>query len=269
MTLAPGTQLGPYRIEEPVGAGGMGEVYRARDTRLDRTVAIKVLPSHLSTRPDLQARFDREARTISSLQHPNVCSLFDVGREGGVDFLVMEYLEGRTLADRLLEGPVPLDELIRIGAQITDALDAAHRRGITHRDLKPGNIMLTKAGVKLLDFGLAKTAEMAISPTSGTLAGPGSLTQPRQGDSLTAEGTILGTFQYMAPEQLEGRKRIRTDIFSWGPPRDGHRLQGLEGKSQASLRRHHVLETGPDLRRPTHDSRPGSGDPHLLGKGPR
>jgi serine/threonine protein kinase len=238
MSLAPGTQLGPYRIEEPVGAGGMGEVYRARDTRLDRTVAIKVLPSHLSTRPDLQARFDREARTISSLQHPNVCSLFDVGRESGVDFLVMEYLEGRTLADRLLEGPVPLDELIRMGAQITDALDAAHRRGITHRDLKPGNIMLTKSGVKLLDFGLAKTAEMGASPTSGTLAGPGSLTQPKRGDSLTAEGTILGTFQYMAPEQLEGQEAdARTDIFSLGAVlyEMATARKAFEGKSQASL----------------------------------
>jgi Tol biopolymer transport system component len=240
MPLEPGTMLGPYRIEEPVGAGGMGEVYRALDTRLDRTVAIKVLSSHLSSRPDLQSRFEREAKTISSLQHPNVCSLFDVGRENGVDFLVMEYLEGQSLAERLLQGPIPIDELLRIAVQITDALDAAHRRGIIHRDLKPGNVMLAKSGVKLLDFGLAKVAEMA-GPPPGTLVSgtmPGGLTRPTGSDSLTAEGTILGTFQYMAPEQLEGGEAdARTDIFALGALlyEMATGRKAFEGKSQASL----------------------------------
>jgi serine/threonine protein kinase len=239
MPLAPGTQLGPYRIEEAIGAGGMGEVYRARDTRLDRTVAIKILSSHLSARPDLQSRFDREARTISSLQHPHICALFDVGRENGVDFLVMEHLEGRTLADRLLDGPLPLDEVLQVGVQIADALDTAHRKGVIHRDLKPGNVMLTKTGVKLLDFGLAKTAEMA-GPAAGTLVAgslPGS-SGARDARSLTAEGTILGTFQYMAPEQLEGTEADhRTDIFALGAVlyEMATGRKAFDGKSQASL----------------------------------
>src|SRR5215470_432436 len=154
--LNPGTKLGPYEILSPLGAGGMGEVYRARDTRLDRTVAIKVLPMHLSSNPDLRARFEREAKAISALQHANICVLHDVGSESGIDFLVMEYLEGETLAARLARKPLALDESLRIAIEITGALDAAHRHGVVHRDLKPGNIMLTKSGAKLMDFGLAK-----------------------------------------------------------------------------------------------------------------
>src|SRR6266487_489844 len=160
MTLAAGTKLGPYEIQAPLGAGGMGEVYRARDTRLDRTVAVKVLPTHLSASEESRQRFEREAKTISHLSHPHICAVYDVGREGETEYLVMEYLEGETLADRLLKGPLPLEQTLRFGIQIADALDKAHRQGIVHRDLKPGNVMLTKSGVKLLDFGLAK----AIAP---------------------------------------------------------------------------------------------------------
>jgi eukaryotic-like serine/threonine-protein kinase len=155
-TLSSGTKLGPYEILAPVGAGGMGEVYRAKDTRLDRTVAIKILVAHLSSNPDLKQRFEREARTISSLSHPHICALHDIGHQDGIDYLVMEFLEGETLADRLNKGALPMDQVMRYGMQIADALDKAHRQGIVHRDLKPGNIMITKSGVKLLDFGLAK-----------------------------------------------------------------------------------------------------------------
>src|SRR5450432_1636760 len=158
MPLTPGTKLGPYEIQSPLGAGGMGEVYRARDTRLDRSVAIKVLPSHLSANPELKQRFDREAKAISALQHPNICTLHDVGSQNGVDFLVLEYLEGQTLADRLSNGPLPLDQVLRVGSEIAEALEKAHRQGIIHRDLKPANVMLTKTGAKLMDFGLAKPA---------------------------------------------------------------------------------------------------------------
>jgi serine/threonine protein kinase len=156
MALTSGTKLGPYEIQSPLGAGGMGEVYRARDTRLDRTVAIKVLPSHLSDNPELKQRFEREAKAISSLNHPNICTLHDVGSQDGVDFLVMEHLEGETLSQRMRKGPLPLDLVVKVGCEIADALDKAHRAGIVHRDLKPGNVILTKAGAKLLDFGLAK-----------------------------------------------------------------------------------------------------------------
>jgi Tol biopolymer transport system component len=184
-------------------------VYRARDTRLDRTVAIKVLSSHLSASPEVRQRFEREAKTISQLSHPHICALHDVGREGDVEYLVMEYLEGETLADRLLKGPLPLEQTLRYGVQIADALDKAHRQGIVHRDLKPGNVMLTKSGVKLLDFGLAKV----IAPASQQ----SSLTALPTQHALTQEGTILGTFQYMAPEQLEGKEAdARTDIFAFG-----------------------------------------------------
>src|SRR5512144_919226 len=187
----------------------MGEVYRARDTRLERTVAIKVLPAHLSSSPESRQRFEREARTISQLSHPHICALHDVGREGETEYLVMEYLEGETLADRLLKGPLPREQTLRFGMQIADALDKAHRQGIVHRDLKPGNVMLTKTGVKLLDFGLAK----AVAPASQQ----SSLTALPTQHALTQEGTILGTFQYMAPEQLEGREAdARTDIFALG-----------------------------------------------------
>src|SRR5467141_1329784 len=156
MPLGAGVRLGPYEITSPLGAGGMGEVYRARDTRLDRTVAIKVLPTHLAASPERRQRFEREAKAISCLSHPHICVLHDVGRHDGIDFLVMEYLEGETLADRLKKGALPLEQVLRYGVEIADALDKAHRQGIVHRDLKPGNVMLTKSGAKLLDFGLAK-----------------------------------------------------------------------------------------------------------------
>ena len=159
MPLETGTKLGPYEILAPAGAGGMGEVYRARDTRLDRTVAVKVLSTRLADRPDLQKRFEREARTISKLSHPHICALYDVGQQEGVDFLVMEYLEGETLSHRLHRGPLPPEQTLKCGIEIAEALETAHRQGIVHRDLKPGNVMLTKSGAKLMDFGLAKLAE--------------------------------------------------------------------------------------------------------------
>jgi serine/threonine protein kinase/Tol biopolymer transport system component len=218
MPLTSGTRLGPYEIIAPLGAGGMGEVYRARDTRLDRTVAVKVLPAHLSSEPQRRERFEREARAISALNHPHICTLFDVGREGEIDFLVMELVEGETLASRIEKGPLPPEQVLRLGAEIADALDKAHRMGITHRDLKPGNIMLTKSGIKLLDFGLAKfTAPPAAdgplnAETMLTTKLPGAASKP-----LTAEGNIIGTFQYMSPEQLEGQEAdARSDIFSFG-----------------------------------------------------
>src|SRR6266404_6217838 len=159
MTLSPGSRVGPYEVLSALGAGGMGEVYKAKDTRLDRTVAVKVLPQHLSDSPDVRQRFEREAKTISSLSHPHICALYDVGNQDGVEYLVMEYLEGEALADRLLKGPLPLEQTLRCGIEIADALDKAHRQGIMHRDLKPANVMLTKSGVKLLDFGLARAFE--------------------------------------------------------------------------------------------------------------
>src|SRR5690348_3971831 len=193
MTLAANTRLGPYQIIGTLGVGGMGEVYRARDTRLDRTVAIKVLPEHSATRPEVRERFEREARAVSALSHPHICTLYDVGQQDGIDFLVMEYLEGESLAQRLEKGPLPMEQVLRYSAQMADALDRAHRHKVIHRDLKPANIMLVKDGSKLLDFGLAKlhAAAAAAGEETRTLA-------------LTTEGTILGTFQYMAPEQLEG-----------------------------------------------------------------
>ena len=169
MTLAAGTRLGPYEIVSEVGAGGMGEVYRARDTRLERTVAVKVLPSHLSASPEVRQRFEREAKTISQLSHPHICALYDVGNQDGVEFLVMEYLEGETLSNRLVKGPLAFDQVLRYGLEIADALDRAHRRGIVHRDLKPGNVMLTKSGVKLLDFGLAKMVAPAAARSGASL----------------------------------------------------------------------------------------------------
>jgi serine/threonine protein kinase/Tol biopolymer transport system component len=232
MALAPGTRLGPYEIGVPLGAGGMGEVYRARDTRLDRQVAIKILPSHLSTDPVRKQRFEREAKTISSLNHPNICVLHDVGEQDGTDYLVMECIEGETLSKRLERGQLPLEQVLKYGEQIADALDRAHRSGVIHRDLKPGNIMLTKSGVKLLDFGLAKPVVEAfvngqtLSQSPGT-AGP-----------LTAEGAILGTMQYMSPEQLEGKETdARSDVYSYGTVlyEMATGMPAFRGKSQASV----------------------------------
>jgi len=211
MALASGTRLGPYEIVSPLGAGGMGVVYRARDTRLERTVAIKVLPPHLSSDPALRQRFEREAKIVSSLNHPHICVLHDIGRQDGIDFLVMEYLEGETLATRLLKGPLPLDKVLQYATEIADALDKAHRSGVVHRDVKPGNIMLTASGTKLLDFGLAKAAAPVSSGV--TLSASAMRSTP-----VTLEGTIVGTFHYMSPEQVEGKEDLdgRSDIFSFG-----------------------------------------------------
>jgi serine/threonine protein kinase/Tol biopolymer transport system component len=210
MTLAPGAKLGPYEIVGPLGAGGMGEVYRARDTRLERTVAIKILPANISADPVAKQRFEREAKTISGLNHPSICTLHDVGSQDGVDYLVMECVEGETLAKRLEKGPLPLEQVLKIGREVAEALDKAHRNGIVHRDLKPGNIMLTQTGAKLLDFGLAKPA--APSVNLATLTSAAAPSSP-----VTEQGTIVGTFQYMSPEQIEGKEVDgRSDIFSLG-----------------------------------------------------
>jgi serine/threonine protein kinase len=212
----------------------MGEVYRARDTRLDRTVAIKILPGHLSGNEELRQRFDREARAISQLSHPHVCALYDVGHQDGIDYLVMEYLEGESLAERLVKGSLPTEQVLRFGIQIADALDKAHRLGIVHRDLKPGNVMLTKSGVKLLDFGLAKLR----AATPGSVFSSVSVLPTQADASLTAQGTILGTFQYMAPEQLEGKEAdARSDIFALGALlyEMATGQKPFQAKSQASL----------------------------------
>jgi eukaryotic-like serine/threonine-protein kinase len=232
VALAAGSRLGPYEIQSAIGAGGMGEVYKARDTRLDRVVALKVLPSHLAS-PDSRERFEREARMISGLNHPNICTLHDVGHQDGIDFLVMEYLEGETLAGRLTRGALPAEQVKRYGIEIAAALDAAHRKGIVHRDLKPVNIMLTRSGVKVLDFGLAKPNPSLLSGTMGAAAAPATQTTP-----LTAQGSVIGTLQYMAPEQLEGREAdARTDIFAFGAVLyemvTGRRA--FEGKSPANI----------------------------------
>jgi serine/threonine protein kinase len=231
MALPAGTRLGPYEVLTQLGAGGMGEVYKAHDTRLGRDVPIKVLPAHLSTSPEVRARFEREARAISQLNHPHICSLHDIGRQDDIDYLVMEYLEGETLAVRLTKGPLPLAEVLRHGIEIANALDCAHRSGIVHRDLKPGNVMLTKGGAKLMDFGLARPTRL--SPVAGALS-----ESPTGSRPITAEGTIVGTFQYMAPEQLEGKDAdARTDLWALGcvlyEMATGKRA--FEGTSQASL----------------------------------
>src|SRR6516164_2854110 len=214
MPLPTGTKFGPYEIQSPLGAGGMGEVYRGRDTRLDRTVAIKILPSHLSDQPEARDRFDREARAISALNHPNICHLYDVGTQDGASYLVMEYLEGETLADRLRKGPLSLEQFLKIGIEICEGLETAHRSGVVHRDLKPGNIMLTKAGAKLMDFGLAKALATPAGQSSGLTI---TLSTPAASHPLTAKGTVMGTFQYMSPEQLEGKQAdARSDMFSLG-----------------------------------------------------
>jgi len=219
MPLQPGEKLGPYEVVAPLGAGGMGEVYRAKDTRLGRDVAIKILPQRLSTHPEMRERFEREARAISSLNHARICTLHDVGHQGGVDFLVMEYLEGETLADRLKRGSLPLRETLKVGMEICEALETAHRVGIIHRDLKPGNIMLTKSGAKLMDFGLAKSTagmdgaggEAPLLSTARTISGASPISP------LTTAGAVLGTIQYMSPEQIEGKPAdARSDVFALG-----------------------------------------------------
>jgi Tol biopolymer transport system component len=230
MTLSPGFRLGPYEVLDALGAGGMGEVYRARDTRLERTVAIKILPAQFSSDPVHKQRLEREAKITSNLNHPHICVLHDIGYQDGIDYLVMECVEGETLAKRLEKGPLPQEQVLKLGAQIADALDKAHRSGVVHRDLKPGNIMLTPGGAKLLDFGLAK-------PTA-PLASIATLTATKLESPVTEEGTILGTFQYMSPEQVEGRELDgRSDIFSLGAVLyeivTGRKA--FEGKSQLSV----------------------------------
>src|SRR6202521_5542905 len=210
MAILPGRRLGPHEILIAIGAGGMGEVYKARDTRLDRIVAIKVLPTHLADRAELRERFEREARTIASLNHPHICTLHDIGQQDGIDYLVMEYLEGETLAQRLVKGSLPIQQVLQYAIEISDALDKAHRKGITHRDLKPGNIMLTKSGTKLLDFGLAKLKHQAAPAIPDSQL-------PTMKSAITGEGMIIGTLQYMAPEQVEAKEvDARTDIFAFG-----------------------------------------------------
>src|ERR1700693_187197 len=235
MALTPGTKLGPYEIQSPLGAGGMGEIYRAKDTRLDRTVAVKILPSHLSDNIEAKQRFDREARAISSLNHPNICTLHDIGHQDGIDFLVMEYLEGETLADRLRKGPLPTEQVLRYGIEICEGLERAHKSGVVHRDLKPANVMLTKTGAKLMDFGLAKATLPGASPASSLTM---TISHPSADQPLTAHGTIVGTFQYMSPEQTKGKEPdARSDIFALGAVlyemATGKRA--FTGKSQASL----------------------------------
>jgi serine/threonine protein kinase/Tol biopolymer transport system component len=234
MSVEPGSAFGPYEILSPLGAGGMGEVYKAKDTRLDRTVAIKVLPEGFSHDPARRERFEREARAVSRLNHPHVCTLHDVGHHEGIDFIVMEYIEGKTLADRLKNGALPVEQAVEYGIQIADALDKAHRQGVVHRDLKPGNVMLTKSGVKLLDFGLAK-----FQRDGGGFSEISEGSEEETGHKpLTGEGAIVGTLQYMAPEQLEGKDvDTRTDLFAFGAVLY-EMVTGrtaFEGKSQASL----------------------------------
>jgi Tol biopolymer transport system component len=239
MDLAAGTRLGPYEVVGAIGAGGMGEVYRARDTRLERGVAVKILPSHFSCNPELKSRFEREARTLSSVSHPHICHLYDVGSQNGVEYLVMELLEGETLAARLKRGPLPVSEVLKIGVEVADALASAHRLGLVHRDLKPGNIMLTKTGAKLMDFGLAKPASLDGEGSSGLQVSGETLTAMRSpGTPITIAGSIVGTIQYMSPEQLEGKETdARSDIFALGAVlyemATGKRA--FDGKSQLSV----------------------------------
>jgi serine/threonine protein kinase len=229
MSLEIGQKLGPYEIVEQAGAGGMGEVYRAKDTRLDRTVAIKILPANIAANPEFKERFEREAKAISSLNHAHICTLYDIGQENGTDYLVMEFLEGETLAERLSRGPIPYDEMLQIAVQIASGLDSAHHQGLIHRDLKPGNVMLTGEGAKLLDFGLAK-AQFA----SGTQG----MTAITSTTPLTGANTILGTMQYRAPEQLEGKEAdVRSDIFAFGAVmyEMSTGKKAFEGSSSATL----------------------------------
>jgi serine/threonine protein kinase len=230
MSLPRGTQFGPYEVQALIGEGGMGQVYRANDTRLNRIVAIKVLPPHFADNPEMKERFEREAQTIAGLNHPHICTLHDVGHQDGSDYLVLEFLEGETLARRLKRGALSLDEALKVAIEIADALDKAHRQGVVHRDLKPANVMLTKTSSKLLDFGLAKLKPAAAQ--SSTLSA-----MPTNAN-VTAQGTILGTLQYMPPEQLEAKEvDARTDIFAFGAMLyemvTGKRA--FEGRSHASL----------------------------------
>jgi serine/threonine protein kinase len=264
MALTPGTKLGPYEIQSPLGAGGMGEVYRARDTRLDRTVAIKILPNHLSLSPEFKQRFEREARTVSSLNHPHICHLYDVGSQDGTDFLVMEFLDGETLADRLRRGALQFSELLKIGMDVAEALEIAHRAGIVHRDLKPGNIMLTKSGTKLMDFGLAKPTSLG-APGSGSaplLSAARTMSGPTPASPLTTAGSIVGTIQYMSPEQIEGKEAdARSDIFAFGAVLYEMAMgkRAFEGKSQIGVASA-ILEKDPEPISATKPSTPPAFD---------
>src|SRR5579872_49008 len=257
MGLASGTKLGPYEVQSPLGAGGMGEVYRARDTRLDRTVAIKILPSHLSADPEFKQRFEREARAVSSLNHPSICQLFDVGQQDGTDFLVMEFLDGETLAERVRRGALTLPELVKVGMTVAQALAAAHRAGMVHRDLKPANIMLTKVRAKLMDFGLAKPVAPGAggSGSAPLLSAARTMSGPTPVSPLTTAGSVVGTIQYMSPEQIEGKEiDARADIFALGAVlyemATGKRA--FEGKSQISVASA-ILEKDPE---PVHTRKP-------------
>jgi serine/threonine protein kinase/Tol biopolymer transport system component len=251
MALTSGAKLGPYEIQSPLGAGGMGEVYRARDVRLDRTVAIKVLASHLSSSPELKQRMGREARAISSLNHPHICHLYDIGSYEGTDYLVMEFLEGETLAERLRKGPIPLNEILKIGIAVADALSVAHKQGIIHRDLKPGNIMLTKSGAKLMDFGLAKSAAGGLGSAASSaplLSAARTMSGASPLSPLTTAGAIIGTIQYMSPEQIEGKEAdARSDIFALGAVlyEMVAGIRPFEGKSQISVASA-ILEKDPE-----------------------
>ena len=256
MELAAGARLGPYEIISPLGAGGMGEVYRARDTRLDRTVAVKILPSHFCSN-ELKTRFQREARTLSSISHPNICHLYDVGSQDGTDFLVMELLDGETVSQRLHRGPLPLNEVLRIGIEVAEALTMAHRLGIIHRDLKPSNIMLTKQGAKLMDFGLAKPAVQASAMSDSSSAGLATATFHQASADVSSAGSVVGTIHYMAPEQIEGKPAdARSDIFALGAVlyemATGRRA--FEGKSNLSVASA-ILQTEPP---PVSTIQPGS-----------
>ncbi len=253
MSLTSGKRLGPYEIQSALGAGGMGEVYRARDTRLDRTVAIKVLPHHLSSNPDLKQRFEREARAISCLNHPRICTLHDIGHQDGIDFLVMECLEGESLAERLRRGPLSLKETLKIGVEVCEALEAAQKAGIVHRDLKPANIMLTKNGAKLMDFGLAKPAAAGLgsSASAPLLSAAKTMSEATPLSPLTSAGMVIGTIQYMAPEQIEGKEAdARSDLFALGSVlyEMATSKRPFEGKSQISVASA-ILEKDPEPMR--------------------
>src|ERR1700683_2041912 len=268
MALTAGTRLGPYEIQSPLGAGGMGEVYRARDTRLERTVAIKVLNAQLVASTELRARFEREARVISQLQHPHICVLHDVGNEGPIDYLVMEFLQGESLAERLRKGPLAPEPVLTIAIEIADALEKAHRAGVVHRDLNPASVMLTKSGAKLLDFGLAKPLSATVASGTGrtssasVFAAALTQTMPAQSPAspLSTAGAVIGTVQYMSPEQIQGVEAdARSDIFSFGVMLfemvTGKR--SFEGKTQASIVGQILAVDPPSVRTLRPDTPPG------------